>query len=133
MAVRGTAHEHGLYRDSILPVRSRIRVRYTQRSLLLFRIFCHSVLFFCILSPSLGANILEILNGNYDPIPLCLSLFFLYRLICVCELMFLFSILYQGIENKCFFCTIRTFLSRYAQMCNSSHHLKRGENSCYIC
>ena len=43
--------------------------------------------------------------------------------------MFLFSILYQRIENKCFFCTIRTFLSRYAQMCNSSHHLKRWKNS----
>ena len=49
MAVRGTSHEHGLYRDSILPVRSRIRVRYTQRSLLLFRIFRRSVFFFCIL------------------------------------------------------------------------------------
>ena len=36
-------------------------------------------------------------------------------------------------ENKCFFYTIEIFLSRYAQMCNSSHHLKRWENSCYIC
>ena len=44
-----------------------------------------------------------------------------------------FSILHQGRENKCFFYTIEIFLSRYDQMCNSSHHLKRWENSCYIC
>ena len=30
----------------------------------------------------------------------------------------------SGDREQVFFCTIRTFLSRYAQMCNSSHHLK---------
>ena len=65
--------------------------------------------------------------------PLYLSSFFLYRRICIYELIVLFSILHQGRENKCFFYTIEIFLSRYAQMCNSSHHLKRWENSCYIC
>ena len=38
--------------------------------------------------------------------------------------MFLFSILYQGIENKCFFCTIRTF---FEQICSDVQFISPPE------
>ena len=38
--------------------------------------------------------------------------------------MFLFSILYQGRENKCFFCTIRTF---FEQICSDVQFISPPE------
>ena len=125
LAVRRTSHEHGLYRDSILPVRSRIRVRYTQRSLLLFCSFGYFVIqYFSSVFYNQGDNIAEILNWNYGLILLYLSLFFLYRLICIYELIVLFQYTISGDREQVFLWYYKDF---FEQICSDVQFISPPE------